>query len=898
MDKLMKKPGFKRAFALFLVIMIIMIEPLKVFAHNAYFLQVLVDENQMNYYGAVIQDKANMFKSESSHIESTLGNFEDIKSFEITGSSSGAFQFLKDFIDDVSDETDPDDVEDEPEPDGGKYKEFDKKNNAKKEMVFTFPPVQIKRPSLNNASQKDIEMAYSIRDTLIPGINQILLIINDGKRFNSIEELITASESISGSSTSYNGWNIRYKDNNIIVSKGSEEHEFIYEMSKGYSTKKLLDGSKSPVYNDDYDYGGDVETLNMTDLIIQANYAALVKGILAEDEGEYSKPSTIEQELSALLSKAVYGIRNLLGLFSINDLVYNQGIRSKSFYYKGVLPNQWMELAVDFHLLLLAIAWSFIGVAVIKLIFMKNISTVNPSMRVSLMDGVKDLLLTGFLLATNLMLIIALFSINEKIVNIFSQTTPNYAGFTGGINSDYETFAGSLMQIFYLVITIYLNISYIFRGLYMAVLVAIGPFAIMRIAFGGRGKNVFGQWLIEVVGNIFVQSMHAFMLSLLLAFQMTSSGITAAAIAFSLIPMTKQFRSMMFGDSGFADSSAGNAMLAGTAALAGVSGLSKKKQANKSMADKRTSQVDSDNDADSGHGGSNATSGQSTSPMDTATTRDAKFFKEQNMKNGGNAGSIGGVGSATGANIAGVGPTNWGPNEGASGFNSMDASSDVGNMFGASGGVENITKSGLSGISNDIGSAGNNGEFGVETGIGAGATVGQGATKMMDKDDYLDFDDLNTDLGNTDIPTSGGSSPKNFKDFKGMATDKIDSFKTQAGEIKDTVVAKTEKPVNFAKKAGSTTAKIAKPIAKAGAVSMATAASLAFSHENPGIIKDMTRAVSSNNNRNNYKNFNKGNYNQNNNSNNNRKEKESNIDENKKAKEKEETIIIGLDDMI
>lgn len=524
---------------------------IKTYAHDAYFFQVLIDENTMQYVGSVVKDKNPWHQFESKHIEAEL--------WEYDGGSLTT-----------------------------RYDNLEGTTDGKSSMLFTFPPKAQTRwmvQTLNNVSGKDIERAFEIANTLVPVLNDVLSIINNGEKYESIEELISVSEKViinnSTSGVTHNGWHIRYSDSEhskIILKNDNtkEEYEFIASMRKGYLHPTLEDGRKSPVYDSNLDYSDnnytDIITLGM--IAMQGNYTYMVKGHLAEDAGEYTKPGTLELKLAELFTDFINGIRSMLGLNDMNELIFNRGTRETSRYYAGIMPTDWMKKATQFHMIFQAITWTILAVAIVKLLFEKNLSTVNPNpaMRISLMEGAKNLIITGFMLVSVFLLINTMIDLNHKIVAIFASTAPDYTKITG-ISSNYKTFAGVFIQLYYLFITIYLNFVYIIRALTTAILIACAPFFIVTIAFGSKSKGLFEAWARELVANIFLQSFHAFVFSMFTNIQMGTRGVELAVISFALIPTTNWFKGLIVGNSGGIAGEMGvKAFTTATSAVGGFTG--------------------------------------------------------------------------------------------------------------------------------------------------------------------------------------------------------------------------------------------------------------------------------------------------------------------------------------
>ena len=544
----------KKIVVMFLVFVLSMSSmQITTYAHRAYFLQVLIDEGQMAYLGNLVFDNT---QKESKKTEPKLWNYEG------------------EIITNVE-----------------SYDNLDKDNNGKSSMYFTFPPKPYKEKNIlwsnNHATSRDSTRAYEIIDTLIPNLNEILFIMNGGERFETIDELIEASHRLSSSYNSRNsitvdslGATISFSSDGhyaTIKTKDGKETKLLVKMKKGYKEPTYEDGRKSPLFNSEFtfDEGYYSDEISIAHIITQGNYAYYIKGYSAADSLEASNPGTLEIKAAEFLSSMINSFRAFLGLRSTNELVYNQGISGSSMYYYGIMPQVWMENAMKFHMLFQALVWIALAIAMIKLLLEKNLSTINPSMRVSLMEGIKDLILTGFLLVSIFLIINLALTVNKNIVNIFWTTVSDSSNFEG--RTDFSSFAGLLMQLYYLIISVYLNVVYIVRAISTSILIASSPLFIASIAFEGKNKKLFGTWLREFLANVFLQSFHAFVLSFLLQIQMLAvRGIELAVISFSLIPMTVFFRTLVTGNSsGIADSLGATGITMGASAVGGAFGFAK-----------------------------------------------------------------------------------------------------------------------------------------------------------------------------------------------------------------------------------------------------------------------------------------------------------------------------------
>ncbi|WPS85497.1 hypothetical protein SMD22_00105 (plasmid) [Brevibacillus halotolerans] len=566
----MKFQVMKRGCAALLALLFILgafLSPMKSYAHEAYFFQVLIDENQYLYQGNILADDSGWLGSETGHMEAQFGNFSDL---------------TQDYYPII--------------PQKGE-KVSETKLGQRQAMPFTFSPEEkgdawFDGKPVNDATKQDVDRAYFIKDTLIPSLNDALRILNNNKEFEDIGELLEMSSQL-GNAIKNNGYgkigdysirkgrasysssepNLNKKtgiqDTDYITISKTEgnktvEYEFVYQVVKGYKSKGNWDNK---VYNSAYDHSGDAEYMTWNMVMYQAVYAYSAKGMTAKDGAEIAKPGALEEAVTWMFESLYNGIRNLLGLFSLDELIYNDGIRGSSAWQYGVMPMSWEKNVMLYHWIFQAIAWTIISFSIAKLLITRNIATINPSMRVSLIEGLQDLLITGLMLAFVMPIINLLMNFNMKIVDVFAAVGPDLDKVMG-VNNYSNLLAGVIIQFFFLFIAIYLNLIYILRSITVAILTAMAPLFVVTLSMGGKWKGLFSQWMKELVSNIFLQSFHAFVLGFLFLSTISSRGIEAVVVCFSLIPLTEFFRSMIMGQAGGIASRVGLGTVAAGATLA------------------------------------------------------------------------------------------------------------------------------------------------------------------------------------------------------------------------------------------------------------------------------------------------------------------------------------------
>lgn len=516
--------------ALFLLVLTVfpMLTPLSTQAHNAYFLYVLIDDGNFTYTGSVSRDKVGKYLSnltkrdsllspESAHLEAMMWNPDKLKD----GSLGLGDSFLKD---------------------------LDKDNNGKSSMIFTFPSKQIDDKMPNHANAEDANRAFLINNTLLPSLNTALYKLNGDKPFTSKEELYEASERLLNDQGS-NGYSISYSadKNYIILTKGNEVNKLPYRLAKGYKSEKLENGKKSVLYHPEF--SDDIDYITLKTIMVQGMYNAKVKNAFYKDIAELQKQSILTQKIGEFFAELSDGVRSVFGLYSMDELVYNQGLRANPMYVFGIMPSGWFSVAKIMFVICLGVALSLSGIAMVNMLLNKTLSTINVTRRLSLINGMKDLITAIFLLGGCIIFFSVIFRLNNRIVDIFYAVSPpqsalySGAGNTGLIGSVF-------LGLFYLIIEVYFNFYYIFRGLMVTFLIAASPLFIISIAFGDAYKRIFYTWLRELVSNVFIQSFHAIILALFLRLQGNSRPIEILVVSFALIPMTRFLQSLMIGTDG------------------------------------------------------------------------------------------------------------------------------------------------------------------------------------------------------------------------------------------------------------------------------------------------------------------------------------------------------------
>lgn len=500
--------------------------PTPTYAHDAAFLLVTIDEGQNLFQGDVIIDKVGEKKrKESKHAEAQLGNF--------TGFINGTANMDSN---------------------------FDEENDGKEGLVFTFPSEMLDDDGpVNHATAADIDRAYYVRDTLVPSLNDALLMVNGWKNYRTTTELINTAKKLARHQD-VNGWainpigyneilkiNPKFKINKdlkylSLTSPKNPDEVYVlpFAIRKGYK-------GESDVMAGDRTYTKDVEWITWRMLVAQAIHA-YKKGYTASNHYELIEPTTFELEAETFIEKQLNKIRSSLGLYDVNDLVFNAGTRgSKAFYY-GAMPERWMNVIGKFYLIFMILALSLLALGLLTMIIDKSFKTMNsnPVIRVGVLEQMKRMIIAGILISVSFPLINLLFSLNQKIVDIFSSVAVAQNSLFG-VGFSQSSFLGSLfLSIAHFLVPVYLNAVYVIRSLALGILIAGSPLFIATLVFGGNASETFYSWAKNLIENIFLQSYHAVILSVITTLQIGSRGFENVIISLSIIPLTKMFREIFF----------------------------------------------------------------------------------------------------------------------------------------------------------------------------------------------------------------------------------------------------------------------------------------------------------------------------------------------------------------
>lgn len=359
---------------------------------------------------------------------------------------------------------------------------------------------------------------------------------------------------------------------------------FIYAIPKGFTkiTGKDTTGAAftmtTPEFTEKgktYDYTTAQEDVPWVTIHMLSMYANTVYKHHNISVTTYVEPDTnlFSKLIAGIFSAILSVIRSVLGLADIDVLVFNLGVRGSAAYNFGLMSENWWNVVLQYQLIFQAIAWVILVCGFIKTLIDLNLSTINPQKRMSVYETIQKFIVVGIGLVILIPAVQFLLECNNVLVELFASQIETSALNMPSVNNALVQFLVGMMWI---TILLYINFIYIMRSITIALLIASGPFFISTIAFSHGGKSaLFSSWSKELLANIFVQSVHAFILSFLM--QLLSSGtfLETFAIAISIIPLTEMFRNLIFAGAGgstsqMANTAAGAMNRMGTAVGKGI----------------------------------------------------------------------------------------------------------------------------------------------------------------------------------------------------------------------------------------------------------------------------------------------------------------------------------------
>lgn len=418
-----------------------------------------------------------------------------------------------------------------------------------REMILTWAE------NKDKITQEDSRRSSLAKTTLVPSLNEALRFLNNGKPFTDKGAFDRASNALKSQSGSYNGY--RFSQGNqsgqvpYLTMRGLEDQNYITIKAPSGETRVFVYSMPKYVETDD-PAGSNRDGVVSWNEVIDSAQKYEEQGINASNAMTIHEEGMLGKGLASLLSWVMTGFENLLGLESVNELIFNQGIRGNSeMYVYGIFPADWNPYINLMFIVFQVLAWMTVLLSIINLVFRKSLSTIS-TVRAEVMLEVQQLLIAGFLLVAIFPAFTVLFKGSYLLTDIFANVMDPTARdeFFTNLPMYGNMLAGLLVSLAYFIITIYFNVFYIVRGILIALFIAISPLFVVFITLGKGPRGIFMTWFKHVMAGIIIQPIHAFVLGFLMLLPYGMSGIQAVVFCATLIPLSETIRNILVGNAG------------------------------------------------------------------------------------------------------------------------------------------------------------------------------------------------------------------------------------------------------------------------------------------------------------------------------------------------------------
>lgn len=538
------KGVFRRIVMLFFVFLIVFqICPPPVLVAEAadahtYYIQTAVDTSNWTIAAGVVNDKDALFGNYTEVERIGSNNLSNLKADSPSNMLTGMLSSM-------------------PSSGGG----GDKNNKVLSFPGFDTGPLIGFTPQASTTMQ---DRAMFVKDSIVFDLNTAINVVYEGKKWNTLDEFRASVVSILSAAESggtVNGWSFTrsfskdatlqskltneeqgvYPENYVMLSKGSEKYYLMTGIVKYLDSMSESDKPSNPADDTTYITWGTIfyealvnSTLDKDAVTADTVYNSTVQGLL-------------EGAVTDLFSALLNGIRSLLGLWDLDQLIFNRGSRGSTGFVAGIFPSSWESFIWTFFLVTEILSFAIIMMAIAKHIMQRAAATVNPAIRANLMEQIKDMAVGIILLILLPALIVGLMQISAALVNVFDSMvadksiTESLSHFSTG-----NSIAAIIVGFANLIINIYFNWFYIIREITVALLIVLSPIFITWMCMGSEKKGMAMRWLMELMSNIFIQPIHALLFAFILLLPSTGRPIESLVMLYCLIPLTALLKGLFF----------------------------------------------------------------------------------------------------------------------------------------------------------------------------------------------------------------------------------------------------------------------------------------------------------------------------------------------------------------
>jgi hypothetical protein len=306
----------------------------------------------------------------------------------------------------------------------------------------------------------------------------------------------------------------------------------------------------------------DAEYVNWATLVYEAFHNFLLSGdeavrpdnVYAQESGNLG-----EQFVVGIFSALFLGLRSLLGLWSLDELIFNEGHRAFA-YVGGVFPAQWEGAVWAIFLFMEILAGLVLLYGLVTTVLRKAVSTANPVERGKAMEQVQNIIVCAIALALLPILLRIVLQLSANLTEVFRSIAPedksvsrmlwHFSASSGALSGIIAQFMGFGAQI-------YFNAFYALRSISTGLLIMIAPVMISMMLTGDARKGIAMQWAKELLAGICIQPIHALCTAVILNAPTSSHAFDNLIAVYAIIPISSMIRGLLFGNAtGWMDAAA------------------------------------------------------------------------------------------------------------------------------------------------------------------------------------------------------------------------------------------------------------------------------------------------------------------------------------------------------
>lgn len=221
---------------------------------------------------------------------------------------------------------------------------------------------------------------------------------------------------------------LTHKDYVVVANNDGKTIVVPYLYPKGYSPGQESSGQQiTQVSIEEI-----TPKLSWGHVVYLANEHRLIGGTV-QNPGTINKDDVFSKIISDMLSALTTFFTSMLGLHTVEELMFNAGTRGATHYF-GIMPMSWLQPVNVLNLVATVISLVVIGISIVRMLIRRNIATITPSVKADLMEGVKDMFIVSVGIVLFMPFLFIILNFNETIVVALRNLSPSGAvlGLTKG----------------------------------------------------------------------------------------------------------------------------------------------------------------------------------------------------------------------------------------------------------------------------------------------------------------------------------------------------------------------------------------------------------------------------------------------------------------------------------